>query len=71
MMHTNKVTRPNGSTDNDIKQAHGMLQMHICEYNQANLFLAEVIKIKVTQEKKNFSVLHKFITDQRRIVRQV
>jgi hypothetical protein len=50
IMHTNQPSRPNGPTPKDIMKARGMLQTHICKYNQANLFLAEVIKNTVTKE---------------------
>ncbi len=61
IMHTNQPTRPNGPTSKDIMKARGMLQTHICEYNQANLFLVEVIKTTVTKEQKTFPVLTNFI----------
>jgi hypothetical protein len=44
-----------------MMRARGMLQTHICEYNQANFFLAEVIKTTVTKEHKTFPVLYNFI----------
>ena len=62
-MQTNKPQRPNGPTDRDIMRARGMLQTHICEYNQANLFLAAVIKNTINKEQKSFPVLYQFLKE--------
>ena len=62
-MQTRNNRRPNGPTDREIQQARALLATRICDYNQANLFLASVIRKTVSKEQALFPLLHQYITN--------
>jgi hypothetical protein len=45
-----------------------MLQTRICDYNQANLFLASVIRKTVSKEQALFPLLHQYITNNTHMI---
>jgi hypothetical protein len=62
-MQNRNNRRPNGPTDREIQQARALLASRICDYNQANLFLASVIRKTVSKEQALFPLLHQYITN--------
>jgi hypothetical protein len=62
------IKRPNGPTDREIQQARAMLATRICDYNQANLFLASVIRKTVSKKQALFPLLHQYITKNTHLI---
>jgi hypothetical protein len=60
MMQTRNNRIPNGPTEREI-QPRAILATRICDYNQANLFLASVIRKRVSKEQALFPLLHQYI----------
>jgi hypothetical protein len=62
IMATLNQKRPNGPTWNEQLRAQGLLHAKISEYNQSNLFLAELVRLTVAREQDKYPVLHDRIT---------
>jgi hypothetical protein len=56
------VTRPNGPTWNEQLRGQGILHAKITEYNQSNLFLAELVRLTVAREQEKYPLLDDRIT---------